>query len=103
MNIETTALEIRLMDREFKVACPEGEEKQLLASVSYLNQRIQEIKASGRIVGNERIALLVALNITHEFLTNKTLKGFDLSEVQRRINAMEATIDDALAEQDRLF
>src|SRR6185436_20118788 len=103
MSTEVTALEIRLMDREFKVACPEGEEQQLLASVDYLNKRIQEIKASGRVVGNERIALLAALNITHEFLSNKTPKGFDMGEVKRRIESMQATIDDALAEQDKLF
>jgi cell division protein ZapA len=103
MNAEITALEIRLMDREFKVACPEGEEKSLLASVNYLNQRMQEIKASGKVVGNERIALILALNIAHESLTNKTLKGFDLSEVQRRIELMQATIDNALAEQDKLL
>jgi len=103
MKADSTGLEIRLMDRDFKVACTEGEERLLLASVEYLNQRIQEIKASGRIVGNERIALLAALNITHEFLTNKTPKGFDLGEVQRRIETLTANVDDALADQDRLF
>ncbi|MES2356613.1 MAG: cell division protein ZapA [Pseudomonadota bacterium] len=104
MNVETTkALDIRLLDRELKVACPDGEEKLLLASVDYLNQRMQELKTSGRVVGNERIALLVALNITHEFLTNKTPKGFDLGEVKRRIEAMQTTINDALVDQDKLF
>jgi cell division protein ZapA len=103
MNGDTKALGITLLDREFKVACPEGEEKQLRASVDYLNQRMQEIKASSKVVDKERIALLAALNITHEFLTNKAPKSFDMGEVQRRIEAMQATIDDALAEQDKLF
>lgn len=103
MSADSKGLDISLMGREFKVACPEGEEKQLLASVEYLNQRMQEIKASGRVVGNERIALLTALNITHEFLTRQTPKGFDMGDVRRRIEVMQATIDDALAEQDKLF
>jgi cell division protein ZapA len=103
MSTEAKALEINLMGRDFKVACPEGEEKQLLASVDYLNQRMQEIRASGKVVGNERIALLTALNITHEFLTKQTPKGFDMADVRRRIETMQATIDDALAEQDKLF
>lgn len=103
MNAESKPLEINLMGRQFKVACPPGEEKQLLASVDFLNQRMQEIRASGRVVGNERIALLAALNATHEFLTRKTPKGFDMGEVERRIASMQATIDDALAEQDKLF
>ena len=103
MSADSKGLDISLMGREFKVACPEGEEKQLLASVEYLNQRMQEIKASGKVVGNERIALLTALNITHEFLTKQTPKGFDMGDVRRRIEVMQATIDDALAEQDKLF
>lgn len=103
MKSDSAGLDIRLMDRDFKVACTEGEEGLLLASVDYLNQRLQEIKASGRIAGNERIALLAALNITHEFLTNKTPKGFDLGDVKRRIETLAASIDDALANQDRLL
>lgn len=103
MNVETKGLEISLMGRDFKVACPEGEEKQLLAAVDFLNERMQEIRASGRVVGNERIALLAALNITHEFLFSKAPKGFDMGEVERRIESMQATIDEALAGQDKLF
>ena len=103
MSADSKGLDINLMGREFKVACPEGEEKQLLASVDYLNQRMREIKASGRVVGNERIAMLTALNITHEFLTKQTPKGFDMADVRRRIESMQASIDDALAEQDKLF
>lgn len=103
MKAESKPLEINLMGRQFKVACPPGEEEQLLASVEFLNKRMQEIRASGRVVGNERIALLAALNATHEFLTRKTPEGFDMGEVKRRITSMQATIDDALAEQDKLF
>jgi len=103
MKVDSTALEIRLMDRDFKVACPDGEEKLLRASVDYLNKRMTEIKASGRVVDNERVALLTALNITHEFLTANAPKGFDLSDAKRKIQTMQATIDCALAEQDKLF
>ena len=47
--------------------------------------------------------MIAALNITHDFLTAKTPKGFDTVELRRRIQSMQATIDDALAEQDKLF
>lgn len=103
MSSEGKGLSINLMGREFKVACADGEEKQLLASVDYVNHRIQEIKDSGKVVGTERIALIAALNITHEFLSARTPKGFDTAELKSRIAALQATIDDALAEQDKLF
>jgi len=103
MSTDGKALSINLMGREFKVACSDGEEKQLLASVEYVNQRIQEIKDSGKVVGTERIALIAALNITHDFLSAKAPKGCDIAELRRRIQSLQATIDDALAEQDKLF
>ena len=103
MSSEGKGLSINLMGREFKVACADGEEKQLLASVDYVNHRIQEIKDSGKVVGTERIALIAALNITHEFLSARTPKGFDTAELKSRIATLQATIDDALAEQDKLF
>ena len=67
---EKGALTINLMGREFRVACPEGEERSLLASVEYVNRKMKEIRDTGKVVGNERVALLAALNIAHEFLSN---------------------------------
>src|SRR6185312_15655337 len=55
---EKGALTISLMGREFRVACPEGEEKQLLASVDYLNRKLREVRDTGKVVGNERIAIM---------------------------------------------
>ena len=49
------------------------------------------------------IALIAALNITHDFLSAKAPKGCDIAELRRRIQSLQATIDDALAEQDKLF
>ena len=35
---------ISVLGREFRVACPEGEEKQLMASVDYLNRKLKEVR-----------------------------------------------------------
>jgi cell division protein ZapA len=99
---------IQILGREFRVACPEGEEKQLQASVDFLNRRMKELRDSGKIVGNERIAFMAALNITHEFLAQKPAKSaaasVDAPEYRRRIAAMQETLETALsADQDKLF
>ena len=99
---------INIMGREFRVAAPEGEEKQLVASVDYLNRKMREIKDTGKVVGNERIAIMAALNIAHEFLSTKTGKTvasttFDEAAVKRRIEAFENIIEKALSDQDKLF
>jgi cell division protein ZapA len=104
VNAEQKALTINVMGREFRVACPDGEEKQLLASVEFLNRRLREVKETGKVVGNDRIALMAALNIAHEFLSQKGGKPVDLGEFRGRIVAMQETLDRALAaDQEKLF
>ena len=100
------ALTISLLGREFRVACPEGEERQLLAAADYLNKKLKEVRDTGKVVGNERIAIMAALNIAHEFMTNAVRangSGFDPA-FKRRILAMQETLDTALAaDQENLF
>jgi len=70
-NRDKGAITISLLGREFRVGCPEGEEKQLLASVDYLNRKMREVRDTGKVVGNERIAIMAALNIAHESMSNR--------------------------------
>jgi len=102
---EKGALTINLLGREFRVACPEGEERQLMASVDYLNRKLKDVRDNGKVTGNERIALMAALNIAHESLSNPGKgSGGDTSAIRRRIAALEETVDAALAaDQDDLF
>jgi cell division protein ZapA len=100
------AVTISLLGREFRVGCPEGEEKQLLASAEYLNRKLKEVRDTGKVVGNERIAIMAALNIAHELMSNsgKGSGGGSDPSIKRRILAMQETLDSALeADQDKLF
>lgn len=102
---EKGGITINVLGREFRVGCPEGEESQLLASVDYLNRKVREVRDMGKVVGNERIAIMAALNIAHELLSNRTdTPGFDAIAFRRRINEMQETVDSALAaDQENLF
>lgn len=66
MAANTTKVEI--LDKEYLVACPEEERAALHQSASYLDDKMRQIRASGKIHGLERIAVMAALNITHESL-----------------------------------
>ena len=96
-------LDVTILDREFRVVCPEVERPELLDAVAYLDKKIHEIRDIGKVITIERIAIMSALNIAHELLTTRLGSGFDMSEFKRRIEYMEATIDALLAEQDELF
>lgn len=100
---KTSFLDVNILDREFRVACPNDERGELLDAVKYLDSKMREIRDAGKIASVERIAIMAALNIAHELLTTRVGGGFDLAELKRRMQGMQATIDDALVDQDQLF
>jgi cell division protein ZapA len=100
---KSNALDVLILDREFRVACPDDEKAELLESVTYLDKKMREIRDTGKIASTERIAIMAALNITHELLTTKLGGGFDMGEYKRRMQSMQTTIDEALADQNKLF
>ena len=108
---DSKGLLINVMGREFRVAAKDGEEKQILASVEHLNRKMREIKDTGKVVGNERIAIMAALNIAHEFISAQGGKpaatpaanSFDDGALKRKIEQFENIIEKALSDQDKLF
>jgi cell division protein ZapA len=96
-------LDVSVLGRSYKVACEDGERESLLQAVAYVDGKMAEIKSAGKVAGNERIAVMVALNIAHELLSTKIGGGFDLGQAKRRIALIEARLDEALAGQDKLF
>ena len=102
MSVEPVGVQISIMGRDFRVACAPEEQRSLLEAVEYLNRKMQEIKDQGKVNGLDRIAIMAALNISHEFLSTR-LGGFDVSEFKRRMAGIETTLDHALAEQEKLF
>ena len=103
MSAEPKGLQINIMGRDFRVACPEEDQKGLLEAVEYLNKKMQEIKSGGKVIGLERIAIMAALNIAHEFLSTQVGGGFDIAEIKRRMTGMETVLDQAIADQKELF
>ncbi len=98
MNQKSKTLDVTIMGRTYKVACSEEERNALLSAVAYLDRKMSEIKSSGRVASAERIAVMAALNIAHELLSSRNnASGFDIEGLRRRMAAMEATLDQALA------
>ena len=89
-------IDVMIMGREFTVSCTDEERQGLLDAVNYLDKKMRDIRDSGKIVGLERIAIMVALNLSHEVLNTKT-GDVDIGDYKRRINAMQSLIDEAIA------
>lgn len=78
---------VRLLDKEYTISCPDGAEAELLASADYLNDKMREIKNTGKIVGLERIAVMAALNMSHDLLKNKESQRQNVEIHLRRIGS----------------
>jgi cell division protein ZapA len=94
---------IHVLDKEYKIACSEEERHDLQRSADYLDNKMREIRESGKIIGSDRIAVMAALNITHELLAQdgggptKT----DISSGSR-MRSIQDKIDDALYRSQQL-
>jgi cell division protein ZapA len=96
-------IDFKIMGREFRVSCPESEERQLLDAVQYVDRKMIAMRDRSKVIGLERIAIMTALAIASEHLNTKGPGGFDVGEFRRRMNSMQATIDAAMTEQEKLF
>ncbi|GAB3312211.1 cell division protein ZapA [Haliea atlantica] len=59
---------VHILDKEYQVACPEGQQEDLIVSARYLDRQMRSIRDTGKVIGLERIAVMAALNISHELL-----------------------------------
>ena len=110
---DSKGVTITVMGREFRVAAPDGEERQLVASVELLNKKMKEIRDTGKVIGNERIAIMAALNIAHEHLQNQSASivsksksqhnSVDEDFIKRKMQDMENMLEKAITDQEKLF
>lgn len=96
------SVDVQILGRDFTVSCTDEERQGLLEAVNYLDKRMRDIRDSGKVVGVERIAIMAALNLSHEVLNTKS-GDIDIGDYKRRINAMQGQIDDVIADQNKLL
>ena len=96
MSSEAGAIKIHILDKEYLVACPEEEKDALLASARLLSDKMREIRASGKVVGMDRIAVMAGLNIAHEAIESGASAEVS-GNVAGRLDKLNAQIEETLA------
>lgn len=87
---------LRLIDREFLIACAPEEREGLLEAAGYLDRKMRELRANAKTPGFDRLAVLAAISVTHEFLAlRKQHSGADQS-VTDRIASLRRKLEAAL-------
>lgn len=92
-NIPVT---VRILDKEYRIGCREGEQEGLIACAHYVDRRMREIRRSGRVIGSDRVAVMVALNIAHELLNQRRLQDRNEQAIGQRIRSLKKKIETAL-------
>ena len=87
---------LRILDKEYQVACPPEERYNLEEAARHLDNTMRDIRNRGKVVGVERIAVMAALNISHEMLTGNLQKSRLMSDQQQQITELANRLDQAL-------
>lgn len=94
--VNNVPVTVRIMDREYRIACPEGEQEDLLRAADYLNGKMREMRDGNQIVGAERVSVLTALNIANDLLRLKSAEIEPLKDVGSRIQNLRQKVEKAL-------
>ena len=93
---EPSRVSVRLLEKEYMVACPQEERADLLDSAEFLNSKMREIRDTGKVVGIDRIAVMAALNLANELLKTRQRDAMS-AEVGDRLRSMRERVETVLA------
>jgi cell division protein ZapA len=89
---------VRILDRDYMVACPYEERPALLEAAEYLNARMREVRDSGKVIGLDRIAVMVALNMANELLQVRERGSRGSVEAGDQVRALRERVEVALGQ-----
>jgi cell division protein ZapA len=88
---------VKILDKDYQVACPEEQEAELVVSAKYLDKQMRSIRETGKVIGLERIAVMAALNISYELLQASESGGADQPAPDSgAVSSLNRKLDDAL-------
>ncbi len=93
----SNTVSVDILEKEYQVACPPDEETALTQAARYLDQHMRDILSTGKVMGLERVAIMAALNISHELLALKSGDNpIETSEEQERLSSLNSQLDEVL-------
>lgn len=97
MSQQIAQVSVRILDKEYQVACPADERTDLLDSAEILNAKMREIRDSGRIVGLDRIAVMAALNMANDLIHAKARDQELEGGISARLKSISDRVDSVLS------
>jgi len=102
MTINRDTVTVSILDKEYQVSCPPSESKELKKAAEELDERMQDIKENGGVLGLERIAVMTALNVVHELQAERSKHKSYEDSVNQYVDRLKGRIDDALGNSSQI-
>ena len=102
MTTSNAQVSVRILDKEYQVACASEERTDLLDSAEILNSKMLEIRNSGRVVGLDRIAVMAALNMANELLHAQARDRLIEGDLSGRLKNISDRVESALGTSRQL-
>ncbi|QEY60214.1 cell division protein ZapA [Pseudomonas sp. C27(2019)] len=96
---ESQTVTVRILDKDYHIACPESERANLERAGDYLDKKMRDIRRSGKVIGTERIAVMAALNITYE-LHNKQRDAAGDGESSEQVAQLLMRVQQSLGDSE---
>jgi len=97
-----SSIPVQILDKFYRFKCSNTEQQDLQLSAQYLDQKMREIRDGGKINGTERVAVMAALNITHELIALQNQKDSYIDAMSNRIKILQKKIDEALSQNEQM-
>ena len=102
MTQQIAQVSVRILDKEYQVACRPEERTDLLDSAEILNSKMREIRDTGRVVGLDRIAVMAALNMAND-LIHAQARDVELDgDVSNRLRSISDRVESVLSGTQQL-
>lgn len=90
---------VHILDKEYCISCPPDERSNLEGAARYLDSKMREIRSAGKVIGADRIAVMAALNITHEMLYRQSAAQGLASDERDQVRELIDRVDQGLQGQ----
>ena len=94
-NNDAIPVTIKILEKEYKISCPQGEHESLLVSAKNVNDNMEKVRESGKALSADRIAVMAAINIAHELVKTNENPKIE-TNIMSRIDAMQESINNIL-------
>lgn len=103
MDNSINPVKVRILDKEYVIACPEGQQSALIHAAKRVDGEMRRLRDHGKVMGIDRIAVIVALNLAHELrnLQQSTALSTDEHALHEQLQHLQDKLDWLLTQYEK--